>query len=102
MISAMLLIIAVGMATLGAGIFGGSEIDFRQAELEEGITQVVALSIFGANKLVVPQDMPVTLSGFSMLGARADERSQAKEPPASAKALQINAINIFGGFTLTE
>ena len=40
-------------------------LDFRRAELEEDVTQVVAVSVFGGNKIIVPQDMPVTLSGFS-------------------------------------
>ncbi len=70
--------------------------------MKEDVTQVVAFSLFGANKIIVPQGMSVTLSGFSMLGARADERSQAKEPPASAKALHVNAISILGACAVTD
>ena len=95
-----------GWKVWSVAIFGGSEIDFRQAELEEGVTQVVAVSIFGGNKIVVAQDIPVTLSGFSLLGGREVKRSQAKQaqeaPLASAKALYINAISIFGGCTVTD
>ena len=92
-----------GKKVRSIAFFGGSEIDFRQAELEEGVTEVVAFSMFGANKILVPQDVPITLSGFSLFGGREDKRPQAKEtPPASAKALHINAINIFGGCTVTE
>jgi len=92
-----------GRKVWSIAIFGGSEVDFRQAEWEEEVTQVVAVSIFGGNKIIVPPDMPVTLSGLSMFGGREVKRSQAKEaPPASAKALHINAISIFGGCTVTE
>ncbi len=92
-----------GRKVWSIAIFGGSEIDFRQAELEKEVTRVVAFSLFGGHKVIVPPDMPATLSGFSILGGRDVKRPQAKEaPPASAKALHINAINIFGGFTLTE
>ncbi|MFC1926314.1 LiaF domain-containing protein [Chloroflexota bacterium] len=84
-------------------IFGGSEIDFCQAQLEEDVTKVVAFSLFGGVKFIVPQDMSVTLSGFSIFGSRGDKRSRSKEPPpASDKALHINAIGIFGGITITE
>lgn len=63
----------------------------------------MAFSLFGANNIVVPPDMPVTLSGFSMFGARADKRSEAKKaPPASAKALHVNAISILGACAVTE
>ena len=91
-----------GKKVWSIAIFGASEIDFRQAKLEEDVTQVVAFSLFGANKIIVPQGMPVTLSGFSMFGARADERSQAKEPSASAKALHVNATSIFGACAVTD
>lgn len=92
-----------GKKVWSIAIFGGSDIDFRQAELEEDVTKVAAFSLFGGNKVFVPPDMPVTLSGLSIFGGRDDKRPRAKEAsPASAKALHINALNIFGGFTLTE
>lgn len=92
-----------GRKVWSIAVFGSSEVDFRQAELEEDVTQVVAVSILGGNKVVVPQGIPVTLSGLSMFGGREVKRSQSKEaPPVSAKALHINAISIFGGCTVTE
>ena len=92
-----------GKKVRSIAIFGASEIDFRQAELEENVTQVVAFSMFGASKIVVPPDMPVTLSGFSMFGARSDERPQPKKAlPASAKALRVNAISILGACAVAE
>ena len=92
-----------GKKVWSIAIFGGSEIDFRQAELEESVTQVVAFSLFGGNKFIVPQNMPVTFSWFSILGGREAKRSESKEvPPSSAKALHINAINILGGCEVTE
>lgn len=92
-----------GKKVWSIAIFGGSELDFRQAELEESVTQVVALSLCGGTKIIVPRDIPVTLSGVSMLGGREMKHSQAKEPsPASAKALHINAISIIGGLTVSE
>jgi hypothetical protein len=84
-------------------IFGGSEVDLRRAELGEDVTQVVAVSIFRENKIIVPPDLPVTLSGFSLIGGKEVKHPQAKEaPPASAKAWHINAVSIFGGCTVNE
>ena len=92
-----------GKKVWSIGIFGGSELDFRQAELEEDVTCLTAFSLFGGSKVIVPQDMPVTLSGFSIFGGRSDKRSKAKEASgASAKALHISAISIFGGVTVEE
>jgi len=92
-----------GRKVWSIAIFGGCDMDFRQAELEEGVTKVVAISILGGHKVVVPQDMPVSLSGFSFLGGREMKRSKATEiAVTSAKALHINAISILGGFEVTE
>jgi predicted membrane protein len=92
-----------GKKVWSIAIFGGSELDFCQAELEEDITEVVAFSLFGGSKIIVPQDMPVTLSGFSIFGGSEMKRSQAKEPPpTSAKALHINAISFFGSVSVSE
>ena len=83
--------------------FGGCDMDFRQAELDEGITKITAISLLGGHKIIVPQDLAVSLSGFSLLGGREMKRSQAKViTQASAKTLQINAISILGGVEVTE
>ena len=92
-----------GKKVWSIAIFGGSEIDFRQAELEEGVTQVTAFSLFGANKIIVPQDIPVTLSGLSIFGAKELKRTQAKEAtPTSTKALHVTATSIFGACKVTD
>jgi len=92
-----------GKKVWSIAIFGGSEIDFRQAELEEGVTQVTAFSLFGANKIIVPKDIVVNLSGFSMFGARKLKRPQAKEaPPSSAKTIHVSATSIFGACKVTD
>ena len=92
-----------GKKVWSIAIFGSSEIDFRQAELEEDVTKIVAFSFFGGSKVLVPPDMPATLSGFSIFGGRDVKRNQATlASSASAKGLHIQAISIFGGFKLTE
>jgi predicted membrane protein len=92
-----------GKKVCSFALFGGCDMDFRQAELEEGITKVTAISIFGGHKVIVPPDLAVSLSGFSLLGGREMKRSQVKDiTQTSAKTLHINAISIFGGFEVTE
>ncbi|MFC1907893.1 LiaF domain-containing protein [Chloroflexota bacterium] len=92
-----------GKKVWSIAVFGGSEIDFRQAELEEGITEVVAFSLFGGTDIIVPQNVPVTLSGLSILGGKELKRSEATEvPPKSTSELHINAISIFGGCEVTD
>jgi hypothetical protein len=82
---------------------GASTTDFRQAQLDEGTTSVVCLVLFGAGKVLVSPEMPVTLTGLSVLGVRSMKRAQAKEiPPISARGLQVRALCLFGAFQVTD
>ena len=92
-----------GKKVWSIAIFGGSEVDFRQAELEEGVTEVAAFSLFGGNKILVPKDIQVTLSGFSLFGAKELKRSQTKETPTTSnKTIHVSATSIFGACEVTD
>jgi hypothetical protein len=79
-------------------VLGGTDIDFQQAQLEEAVTKVVCISFLGGTDIIVPPDLPVTVSGFSLLGGRDVKLSkpEAAEPP-SGKSLHIQAFAILGG-----
>ena len=84
-------------------IFGSTETDFRQAQLPEGVTDVVMFSLFGANDLIVTSDMPVTVTGLSLLGSRTMRRSPAKQmPPPTAKSLRVSGISIMGRLSIKD
>ena len=84
-------------------IFGSSVIDFCQAQMEETMTEVVALSLFGMTKVIVPEDMPVAVSGMSILGGKSVNRPHAADTfNTSPNKLQIKALAIVGGFEATE
>lgn len=105
----------LGGSTLGEGpwrpgrkvwsiaIFGSSTIDFTQAEMQETVTEVVTFSFFGANKVIVPDDMPVAVSGIVMLGGKSVKRPHARRvTEASPYKLQVKAFGLVGGFSATE
>lgn len=82
---------------------GSSKTDFRQAQLDEGTTSVMSLVLFGSSKIVVSPEMPVTLTGLSILGVRSMKRAQANDtPPVSARGLHVSALCIFGGLQITD
>ena len=82
---------------------GASEIDFRQAQLDETVTRVTSIVILGTSKIVAPPDMPVTLTGLSILGVRSTKRQLAKEmPPATAKGLKVNCFTFCGTSRITD
>ncbi len=83
--------------------FGASEVDFRQAQLEEGITSLMVFNFFGFTDAVVPSELSVTMTGLSILGIRRIKRSQAKAlPTLTAKSLKVSCISIVGRLTVKD
>jgi len=92
-----------GKKVWAIALAGGSEIDFRQAQLDEGITSVTSIVILGTSKIVTPTDMPVTLTGLSILGVRSTRRQLAKDiPPTTAKGLKVNCFTFCGTSRITD
>ena len=90
-----------GKKLTAISLFGGTDIDFQQAELEEPVTEVVCVSILGGIDIIVPPDLPVTVSGLSLLGGRDVKLSESGlEKQLSDKSLHINAIAILGGISI--
>jgi hypothetical protein len=84
-------------------IFGATEVDFRQAQLPEGVTEVALYSLFGTNSLIVPSDMPVTVTGLSLFGSRTMRRLQAKQmPPPTARSLRVSGMCILGRLSVKD
>ncbi|MFA5056140.1 MAG: LiaF domain-containing protein [Dehalococcoidia bacterium] len=82
---------------------GGCEVDFRQAELEDGVTEVSAISILGDVNIVVTPDIPVTISGVSILGSRNIARTKELVPSLNAKkSIHVKTVCILGGCYVTE
>ena len=92
-----------GKSVWSIAIFGGCEVDFTQVVLEEGITRVTAVSIFGTNKVIAPKGIPISVSGISILGGRSVKRVRAwDQPTSSSKSIAINATSLLGWFEVTE
>jgi len=92
-----------GKKITAIALLGGCEIDFRQAELEEGVTEVTAISILGEVSIVVNPDIPVTMSGISIGGTRWIARSKDQIALSGAKkSIHIKTLCIIGGCFVGE
>ena len=80
-------------------IFGGSDLDFRQASLDGGEATVYVLDVFGGTDLYVPEGVDVDFSGFGIFGG-ADEHGRDSVPHAGAPVLRVRAFSLFGGSDL--
>jgi hypothetical protein len=92
-----------GKKVTAIACMGGCEIDFREAELEDGVTEVKAISVLGDVNIVVKPDIPVTISGISILGTRNVTRSKDLIPSLNAKkSIHVKTTCIIGGCYVSE
>ncbi|MGW8315609.1 MAG: LiaF transmembrane domain-containing protein [Bacteroidales bacterium] len=78
-------------------IFGGSKIDFTQAQLAEGKQYLELVLIFGGTKLIIPEGWDVKLEVTSVFGGFSDKRIKSRVVPDPDRKLVITGTTIFGG-----
>jgi hypothetical protein len=100
--------------------FGNIKLDLRRAELPGGLTEFVAIGLFGNVEVIVPEALDVELDGFAIFGnldhrpakrakARellgslmggAEERLPSRAHPGDAY-VTIRGFAVFGNVTVT-
>jgi hypothetical protein len=76
-------------------VFGGSDIDLRDARIPPGGMRIVAFALFGAVDIIVPEGVRVEVSGGGIFGAfEGKEDAQGYGP--DAPVIQVEGAAIFG------
>jgi hypothetical protein len=76
--------------------FGTIDLDMRQATLEGDVITIVALGMFGAIDVYVPEGVEVDLLGFALAGHR---RARGNDPPAQpgTPLVRVFTVSLFAG-----
>ncbi|MCA9736483.1 MAG: DUF1707 domain-containing protein [Gemmatimonadota bacterium] len=83
--------------SVAIGIMGGAKLDYREADLPPGVTEVTAIAVMGGVEIIVPPHVIVDVSGLAIMGGF-DHRSE--EPPThdpDAPILKVNGFALMGG-----
>ncbi len=81
-----------------SAMFGGSDIDLRNADLTPGTQVLDIFAMFGGTSIKVPPDWTIQVEVVSILGGFSDNRSSAlKVVPNEQKKLIIRGFVMFGG-----
>lgn len=85
-------------------VFGGVEVDLRDAEIADPPAVVTAIALFGGVELVVPEEWNVAVDALPLFGAVEDER---RRPPADAERrdgpdLVVTGLVAFGGMSVSS
>jgi predicted membrane protein len=80
-------------------IFGGSEIDLSQADIN-GTARLELTQIFGGTKLIVPSNWQVKIEMAAIFGGVEDKRSLQKADLDPNKTLSLSGTSMFGGIEI--
>lgn len=85
--------------TYSIALMGGTELDFREAVLPRGVTQVQVLAIMGGVDIIVPPGVNVESHGIGIMGGFDDPGAQDYDP--EAPTLRIAGMAVMGGVDIT-
>jgi hypothetical protein len=72
-----------GTIAAQAPFLGGAELDLRNAIVDGDEVSVTCVCLLGGVRLIVPEGVPVSFSGLSVLGGRSDERAPVPPLPGA-------------------
>ncbi len=77
-------------------MMGGMQLDFREARMGAGLTEVTVVCCMGGIEVIVPPGMSVDASGVAIMGAFAHSTPTSSAGP-DAPVLRINGFVLMGG-----
>jgi len=78
-------------------VFGGGELDLRNAVLPTGDLVFNMRCVFGGANVIVPPDLPVHVEGHGFFGAFHDDTGGDADPREDGRRLVIRGFALFGG-----
>ncbi len=78
-------------------VMGGVELDFREAALAPGVTEIHATVFMGGVSIIVPPQLAVEMDGIAIMGGFAHtERAPAQRDP-DRPVLRVTGVAVMGG-----
>lgn len=78
-------------------MLGGAELDFREAALPPGVTEVEVKAVLGGVNIIVPPQLAVDMEGTAILGGFAHSERSAAVPDPDRPILRISGLAVLGG-----
>ena len=82
-------------------VFGGFDIDLRDADMQGTETVITATCIFGGGEIKIPYNWTVAMQGVGLFGGYSEKtRHDKADPSAPQKTLIIRGVSLFGGVSV--
>ncbi len=78
-------------------VFGGADLDLRDATLESAEVEIDIKAVFGGVNIVVPPDIRVAVDGDGVFGAFNDDTTRGPQPGPGAPVVRVTGKAVFGG-----
>lgn len=79
------------------GMLGGVNLDFREALLGPGVTDLNVLGLLGGVHIIVPPEMAVEVDGMALLGGFEHETDVPLRSDPNRPTLRIRGLALLGG-----
>lgn len=82
---------------LAVAIMGGVELDFRNAVLTPGVTEINVFAFWGGVEITVPPEVHVDTHGLAIMGGFEQAADLESNAPPDAPTIRINGAAIMAG-----
>ena len=80
-------------------VFGGAELDFREADFGPGVTELHITAVFGGCEIIVPPTLAVECDASAIFGGF-EEINRGHTPDPGRALLRITGFATFGGVSI--
>jgi len=82
-------------------VMGGSELDFRDALMGPGLTELRVFTVCGGVEVIVPPGLNVESHGIAIMGGFEHIADEYHDPDPHAPTLRITGVAVMGGVEVT-
>ena len=82
-------------------VMGGVDLDFREAELGPGVSEVKVTSVMGGIAIIVPPHLQVECDGLAILGVFEGMERSTGQPDPDAPLLRITGVAVMGAVEIS-
>lgn len=81
-------------------LMGGTTLDFREATLAPGVSEVYVVAMMGGAQIIVPPQLAVEMNGIAIMGGFEHTERAPTEPDPDRPLLRVHGLVCMGGVNI--